>query len=82
VPWGKHKTPEDLEDELYAAEERQMQMEGNHEQQTFTQPQLASLNPYDKVEKGRECFCSPLTAWPSLIIIDVVDDHNRQNTGT
>lgn len=83
MPWGKHKTPDDLEDEVYAAEvERQMQMEGDHQQQTFTQPQLASPNPYDKVEKGRECFCSTLTAWKSLIIIDVVDNYNHQNTGT
>ena len=61
MPWGKkHQTPEDLEDEVYAAEvERQNQMERDREQQqTFTQTQPHAFpNPNDKAEvKGRECF--------------------------
>ena len=59
VPWGKHKTSEDPEDEAYAADiERQMQTERDREKsQSHTQlrPQ-AMPNPYDKAEvTGREC---------------------------
>jgi len=49
MPWGRKQTPEDPEDEAYAAEvERQIQMEKDHEQRrTFTQTQpyvLPNLN--------------------------------------
>ena len=61
MPWGKkHQTPEDLEDEAYAAEiERQNRMERDREQrQTFTETQPHVLpNPNDKMEvKDRGCL--------------------------
>jgi len=55
MPWGRKKTPEDPEDEAYAAEvERQIQMEKDHEQRrTLTQTQpyvLPSLNDIAEVK--------------------------------
>jgi len=56
MPWGrKHQTPEDLEDEVYAAEverQNQTELERDREQrQTFTQTQPHALpNPNDKAE--------------------------------
>jgi len=68
MPWGRKQTPEDPEDEAYAAEvERQIQMEKDHEQRrTLTQTQpyvLPSLN--DIAEEKGHVMDHPLAMGPS-----------------